>query len=178
MSSFAKPVPGLRAPLFDRLVDGVPELEKEHSPLRVYGKAAVLRSIARDLDRLFNTRRHLIQPSDIDLPATSLTILDYGVPDFSWRSALDEDGRRRFADVLRTAIVRFESRLEDPLVLLAPDPENERQLLVTISGRLRLGLHAEPVTFSVVRHTSAGSYEVLAPTDAPLMPSPHGVNHG
>src|SRR3982074_3685706 len=73
-----KNIHGLRVPLFDRLVDGAPEVQKEPTSLRVQGCEALFASIARDLQRLLNTRR----ASDAPLDPAKATVLDYGIPHF------------------------------------------------------------------------------------------------
>jgi type VI secretion system protein ImpF len=144
MSPQPQKIEGLRVPLFDRFIDSAPELRKEHTPLRVYGRAEISTSIARDLDRLLNTRRALPPAS------SALTVIDYGIPDFNHVSAADELECKRLAETIRLAIETFESRLEEPLVTIDPDPTDTRSLLVSITGRVRLGRHAEPVAFSVL----------------------------
>ena len=161
MSPQPHKIDGLRVPLFDRFVDSAPELQKEHTPMRVYGRAEVSMSIARDLDRLLNTRR---APAPA-LP--ELSVLDYGVPDFSHVSAADEAECRNLAETIRVAIQAFEPRLEEPSVVFEPDPSDVRSLLAHISGKVRLGRHPEPVTFSVLRKGRDGRMEVLTVEPVP-----------
>ena len=161
MSSQPHKIDGLRVPLFDRFLDSAPELRKEHAPLRVYGRAEVSISIARDLNRLLNTRR-AVPPA-----SPALTVLDYGIPDFSHVSAADEPECRNLAEIIRLAIEAFEPRLQEPLVTLQPDPGDARSLLAWISGKVRLGQHAEPITFSVLRRTRDGKMEVLTVEPVP-----------
>jgi type VI secretion system lysozyme-like protein len=161
-----KPVLGLRVPLFDRLVDSAPEVRKEHTPLRIYGREALFASIARDLGRLLNTRSNL--PSMTPQP----TVLDYGIPDFSHIAASDELSQRGLAETIRQAIQNFEPRLEEVVVTFARDPSSTLQLLAFIAGKVRLGTHIEPITFSVLRHTTRGEVEVIAPETPP--PHSHG----
>lgn len=161
-----KPVLGLRVPLFDRLVDSTPEVQNEHNPLRIYSKAALFDSIARDLSRLLNTRSN--RPAN----TVHLTVLDYGIPDFSYISADDELAQRPFAETIRQAIQHFEPRLEEVTIAFVRDPRNSLQLLASISGKVRLGNHTEPITFSVLRQDSHGEVEVIAPEILPF--DPHG----
>ena len=161
-----KPILGLRVPLFDRLADSAPEVRKEHTPLRIYDRAALFASIARDLGRLLNTRSTLPQNT------AQLTVLDYGIPDFSHISAADELAQRALAETIRQTIQHFEPRLEEVVVTFAPDPRSALQLLASISGKVHLSTHTEPITFSVLRESSSGEVEVIAPEILP--PHLHG----
>jgi type VI secretion system lysozyme-like protein len=100
------------------------------------------------------------------------TVLDYGIPDFSHIAASDELAQRGLAETVRQAIQHFEPRLEEVVVTFARDPRSALQLLAFIAGKVRLGTHIEPITFSVLRHTTSGEVEVIAPET--LLPHPHG----
>jgi len=161
-----KSILGLRVPLFDRLVDDAPEVRKEHAPLRIYGRADLFASIARDLSRLLNAR------NSVPANTAQLTVLDYGIPDFSHIASSDEFALRTLAETIRQAIQHFEPRLEEVVVAFERDPRSTVQLLASISGKVRLSTHTEPITFSVLHQSSSGEVEVIAPETLP--PHPHG----
>jgi type VI secretion system protein ImpF len=167
-------VTGLRAPLFDRLVDSAPEERREVSPPRIYGYEAVRLSIARDLQRLLNTRR-----APAPFTPHAATVLDYGVPEFSHLSASSATDRHTLAELLRAAIVAFEPRLQDVSVTLEPDPRTPSGLLGYIASKVRLGSFLEPVTFPVILNSSHGEVEILAAeTHAAVPPGASVVRNG
>jgi type VI secretion system protein ImpF len=156
-----KNIHGLRVPLFDRLVDGAPEVQKELTSLRVQGCEALFASIARDLQRLLNTRR----ASDAPLDPAKATVLDYGIPHFSHLSASSVTDRRTLAEILRVAISVFEPRLQDISVQLEGTGDSPHQLLGRIFCTVRLGTLLEPVTFPLLLHDRESLVEVMPPED-------------
>ena len=93
---------GARALLFDRLVDTEPESQKEVRPLRALDKNGLKASIRRELGRLLNTRCPMpLTPTD------ERTVINYGIPDFSWLSLYNGDHRARLASWIRDAIVAY-----------------------------------------------------------------------
>ncbi len=158
MSHQPKSIQGLRAPLFDRLTDQAPEVQKEATPLRLYDREAVIASVERDLQRLLNTRRAtpgLLRPSEA-------TVLDYGIPSFTHLSSASDVDHRILADLIRQAIQIFEPRVQDITVRFDRVPGSARELFGSISCALRLGTHLEPLTFPIVLGQTEGEIRVLA----------------
>jgi type VI secretion system lysozyme-like protein len=183
MSYQPRRIVGLRAPLFDLLVDSAPNQPMEVSSPRIYGRDAVRFSIAHDLYRLLNTRR----ATSVPLHVSTATVLDYGVPDFSHLSAASATDRRTLTEALRAAIVCFEPRLQDVSVSLECDPRSPSLLVGIIACKVKLGSFTEPVTFPVVLHCGGGSVQILEPlTDATqrlhaltnLLETPQDSRHG
>jgi type VI secretion system lysozyme-like protein len=156
-----KTIHGLRAPLFDRLVDSAPEARKELMPLRVHDRDALFSSIARDLQRLLNAR----SATDAPLDPARATVLDYGIPDFSQLSAASVTDRRHLAETLRAAISAFEPRLQEIFIRIEDSGNSPNQILGSISCKVRLGKMLEPITFPILLHSGEHSVEVLAPED-------------
>jgi type VI secretion system protein ImpF len=152
---------GLRVPLFDRLVDGAPEVQKELTSLRVQGCEALFASIACDLQRLLNTCR----ASDAPLDPAKATVLDYGIPHFSHLSASSVTDRRSLAEILRVAINVFEPRLQNISIQLEDPSDSSHQLIGHISCTARLGTLLESVTFPLLLHDSESLVEVMPPED-------------
>jgi type VI secretion system protein ImpF len=161
MMMHPKKINGLRVPLFDRLVDSAPEVQKELSSLRVLGREAVFASIARDLQRLLNTRR----ASNVPLDPAKATVLDYGIPHFSHLSASSVTDRRSLAKILRVAINVFEPRLQNISIQLEDTGDSSYQLLGRIFCTVRLGTLLEPVTFPLLLHDKESLVEVMPPED-------------
>jgi type VI secretion system protein ImpF len=161
MMMHPKNIHGLRVPLFDRLVDSAPEVQKEPTSLRVEGREALFASIARDLQRLLNTRR----ASNVPLDPAKATVLDYGIPHFSHLSASSVTDRRSLAEILRVAINVFEPRLQNISIQLEDPSDSTHQLIGHISCTARLGTLLEPVTFPLLLHDSESLVEVMPPED-------------
>jgi type VI secretion system protein ImpF len=179
MMMHPKNIHGLRVPLFDRLVDSAPEVQKELTSLRVLGREALFASIARDLQRLLNTRRASNAPLD---PAKA-TVLDYGIPHFSHLSASSVTDRRSLAEILRVAVNVFEPRLQNISVQLEDPGDSSHQLIGHISCLVRLDTLLEPVTFPLLLHDSESLVEVMPPVDrsAPRVHFRHSIvepSHG
>ncbi len=142
-------IQGQPVPLFDRLIDEVPELAREQTPMRVYGEDGLRRSVARDLGRLLNTRSPNLMP-------VYPTVLDYGVPDFGHLFAASLTDRTTLAETIRAAIVAYEPRLQSPAVTIEADPVNGLHALGIITGKLGLSRLPEPVSFEIFRPEPEG----------------------
>ncbi|MDH1263701.1 type VI secretion system baseplate subunit TssE [Pseudomonas sp. GD03944] len=123
--------PGFQPPLFERLAAG------EET---VFDQDALADSVRIELLRLLNTRR---APRP---PGTALTILDYGIGDWTALQAQRLDDRRLLTRDIRNAIQHFEPRLQlsDVDVQVAPD---QQRLRIHLNGALRSGTRHWPVTF-------------------------------
>jgi type VI secretion system lysozyme-like protein len=138
-------VAGAAAPLFERLTDLDPASDSEPRPLRVLTPEALKESVARELDRLLNTRAPVAAEL---LGKRRRSTIDYGIPDLSLFAPRDFDSESRLAETLREAIAAYEPRLADPQVRIAPASENGA-FVVHVDGGLRLGTVIEPVSFAV-----------------------------
>ena len=134
---------GLLPPLFERLAAGDDA---------VYDRAALAASVRTELLRLLNTRR-AIRP-----PGTALTILDYGIGDWTALQAQRLDDRRALTRDIRSAIAHFEPRLHLGEVDVQPSSEHPQRLQIRLSGMLRQGKQQWPAVF--VLDNLAGTVEV------------------
>ncbi|MBM3116352.1 type VI secretion system baseplate subunit TssE [Jeongeupia naejangsanensis] len=121
----AKP---FRAPLFERLADDEPDQHADLSPYWHYDVDEALRSIRTELSQLLNTRRETIQNLH------PLSVIDYGVDDWSAFAATAPQQQRRIERQLTEAIRRFEPRIREPQVKLVPLPGQAQRLGVQVSG--------------------------------------------
>lgn len=130
---------GSQPPLFERLAS---EDEEDHaSP--VYDRHALAESVRNELQRLLNTRR----ASRRRLP--QLSIIDYGIPDWSALHGERSDDRRLLAREIRDAIARFEPRLSLDMVEAIPLPNQLQTLSIKLTGSLREGDRRWPVAFVI-----------------------------
>jgi type VI secretion system lysozyme-like protein len=131
-----------RMPLFERLADADPQLADEARPLRMLDRAGLQASVGRELLRMLNRRS---TPRG-DAP---LTVLDYGLPDWTGLYAANPDDRLRIARGMLRAILAFEPRLGEPRVEVEPSASGQQVLRVRLSGRLRAGHTSWPVLFDI-----------------------------
>lgn len=143
-----------RVPLFERLLDARPHETSENPPLRILDEAQLQASVCAELERLFNTRRGTGRTS-------GLTVLDYGIPDWTGLYAGNADDRLRIERGMLRAILVFEPRLLRPTVrvsvLAGSDAKQAQQSLqVDVEGYLRNEHEAPAVLFSItLRHGGA-----------------------
>lgn len=142
---------GARVLLFDRLVDTEPRSQKEVRPLRTLDKQGLKQSIRVELGRLLNTRC----PIPLAPSGEERTVINYGIPDFSYLSPNNSDHRAKVASWVREAITSYEPRLVDVRVVVDPPERTERSLVVRIDAKLQLETIREPVAFSVVMKRDA-----------------------
>lgn len=125
--------------LFDRLVSA----EASAAP---DGPAAPVQSIARELERLFNTRT----PAEVGaLERRPPTVMDYGIPDLSLFPAADADARARLVRHLTRAIELWEPRLRSPAVAIERVPDRADALAARITGSLGPGAGAVRLSFEL-----------------------------
>jgi type VI secretion system protein ImpF len=154
-----KPVEGGRALLFERLVDSEPRSrEEEAQPFRILDVRALKESVRRELARLLNTRRHTRRGEQND--GEEMTVIDYGLPDFSSLSASSGDDQNRLAAVVAAAVTAFEPRLEGVRVHVERLRQEDRALLLRVEARLSIGTVAEPVSFPILVRAKSGEAEV------------------
>ncbi len=143
--SAGRRVEGVRAPLFDRLVDEHPGEASEPHPFRVLSLAGLKASVGRELERLLNTRCPLTVE---EVERRELrTVLEYGLPDFGAMFTRDRAGWQILEKSVRRTIEAFEPRLEDPVVTVLGPGDDERTLRIVIRGSLRVGREIEAVSF-------------------------------
>lgn len=148
-------VAGAPAPLFERLTDLDPGIDTEARPLRMLTPAELRQSVARELDRLLNTRAPVAADT---LAKRQRSTVDYGIPDLSLFAPRDFDSESRLVAMVREAIEVYEPRLAHPRVRLEHAAAQNGALIVHVEGGLRLGSMIEPVSFAVSVHRSGERY--------------------
>lgn len=150
--------------VLDRLIDYEPE--KKSEPVK--SRSQVLRelklSVRRDLENLLNTRwRCVAWPPD--LKQLELSLVNYGIPDFTGANmgaASDREGLRR---VVEEVIRRFEPRFKTVRVEIAKNAdEADRTLRFRINALLHAEPAPEPVTFSSELDPTSANFAVETET--------------
>ena len=136
-------IPAAFVPLFDRF--GTPASEPLGPGLQ--DAAGLQESLARDLHRLLSTKCSLTVQGYLD--AESLTVLDYGVPDFSGLSLQSSEHLLTMAAVIRKALEAFEPRLRMLEVSCSAYPNSSTRLLVDIAGAVMLAGQLHRVGFEM-----------------------------
>jgi type VI secretion system protein ImpF len=100
----------LQPSLLDRLTDDDPDRKQESREARVLSPARLRECVRRDLTWLFNTS-HLQALQDVsEYRHVSETVLNYGIPDLSGRTASSVD-TVVMEKTIRQSIIDFEPRL-------------------------------------------------------------------
>lgn len=119
-----------RAPLLERLAS---DNEAGFAQAKEFDRQALSESVREELLRLLNTRR--AQRSRLK----QMTVIDYGIADWSGLYADRSDDRLKLAREVRLAIAHFEPRLQLSEVDVQPLNGSRHALRVRIAGQLRSG---------------------------------------
>ncbi|WP_271407774.1 type VI secretion system baseplate subunit TssE [Pseudomonas sp. Q1-7] len=127
---------GLLPPLFERLA-----AQADEAP--AFDREALAESVRAELTRLLNTRRGSTRSG------RPLTLLDYGIADWSALQARRGDDRRQLLREIRAAVQHFEPRLQLTDVDVEPIPGQPQRLCIRLGGNLRSGRRAWPAVFVI-----------------------------
>lgn len=143
----------LQPALLDRLTDEEPATTQEPREARVLSKSRLRQSVLRDLAWLLNATR-LESVTDLStLPHVRRSVLNYGLPSLSGRTASSLD-LTDLARAIRDAILAFEPRILPPTlqirtVLEAGSLDHHNVIGVEIRGEL----WAQPVPLEFLVRT-------------------------
>ncbi|MEO5930380.1 MAG: type VI secretion system baseplate subunit TssE [Candidatus Kapaibacterium sp.] len=136
----------IAASLFDRLIDDDPLESSEPRPRRVVTRREFRDSVRAELMRLFNSR------SDIrhyDPAPGGMTVLNYGLPDFSSFFPASQEHQRMLTDEIVRSITAFEPRLRRVRAHVTGSPR-AGTLSIAIEAVLMAGSEPEPVSFPLL----------------------------
>lgn len=165
-----KSLVGLRAPLFERLIDLRPNSPEDAQELSFQTFDAVAASIRREVARILDTRLPWLPEDDDDEAADRLgdddadhpvtvdprtTVLRYGLADLTHLCVGNTAERHQIERLIVDAIRTFEPRLEDPTVTVHPLPSGDGAH-VEVGGLVRLGRSLEPLVFSLTSDLRVG----------------------
>ena len=132
------------APLFDRLAQVEDKNGEEEHWLDV---KQLERSVFKELIRITQTRSRLT--SSQFLNKKTLTVLDYGLPDFYGKSVQNSENRNEIHQILTKAFLFFEPRLKNITIEYLFDSQKKEELKFQISGDLQTNQSTEPVSFLI-----------------------------
>jgi type VI secretion system protein ImpF len=110
------------------------------------GPTTPAQSIARELERLFNTRT----PAPVgSLDRRPATVMDYGIPDLSLFPAADADAHKLLVRHLTRAIELWEPRLRSPSVVIERVPHRADALAARVTGNIGAAAGAIRLSFEL-----------------------------
>ena len=118
-----------RLPLFERLADADPGRADDARPIHVLDRAGLQASVWRELMRIMNRRC-------VPRPQAELSVLEYGLPDWTGLYASNPDDRLRIGRSVLRAVRAFEPRLGEPKVEVTPSARGAQVLTIHLGGRL------------------------------------------
>ncbi len=153
MAEHLLPQDRLQPALLDRLTDDEPDKKQEPREARVLSKSRMRQSVLRDLAWLFNATRLEAVADLAKLPHVRRSVLNFGMPALSGRTASSLDVTD-LARAVREAILTFEPRilpatLQIRTLLEAGDLDHHNVIGVEIHGEL----WAQPVPLEFLVRT-------------------------
>lgn len=130
------------SPLFDRLL-GTSDNNQVEIKLDSVG---LKKSLTREMGQLFSTKSRLTVSEYL---THELTVLDYGLPDFTALSPGSENDIALLAEVLTKCLEKYEPRLSMVLVTVKPDAANKTTAHATVIAAVTIGRQALRVDFDV-----------------------------
>lgn len=150
--------PRIRRGLLDRLL-GV-DVDVPEGLIQTCTIEQLRDAVARDLERLLNTRSALLSDG-IDVgPQARRSVVCFGVPDFADRVMASSDDQRFIARSLVEAIETHEPRLKHVSVDFQQGGSSGGSLQFTIRATLVVRPNRESVSFDAVLLPSASRYQV------------------
>ncbi len=153
-----RPIPGVKTPLFDRLLDDGYNVRQPVSSSRVIDLPTFRELVRRDLVSLLNTRSNL--RGTVKQLAEG-TVIDFGIPNLAPISPAAVGQRDNLSAILQKIVSTYERRLTDVRVVLQQDKANPRALIGVIYANLVFGNITEPVYFPLALDNAARKVDVL-----------------
>lgn len=140
--------------LWDRLLNS----DTSRSELFLGVDLSQLKSqVARDLERLLNTRRCYDDEEFVGFPMAGASIFNFGIPDFSAKSLSSGVDRDQICLAMAKAIERYDPRLRNVMVRLRDTQSEVHRLAFDIHAMLRVTGFQDAVSFGA-QFDSAGMY--------------------
>jgi type VI secretion system protein ImpF len=146
--------------ILDRLLDDQPDVSREAPRPRHQVVAELRQSIRRDLEHLLNTRwRCTAWPPSLD--ELEVSLVNYGIPDFTGANLGSSAERERFRRIVETTLRRFEPRFKTVRVRLVDDDDRlDRVLHFRIDAVVDADPAPEAVVFDTSLEPTSGSFVI------------------
>lgn len=116
--------------------------------------------VARDLERLLNTRKSHDETLFADYPMAAASIFNFGIPDFSAKSLSSGMDRDRICMAMADAIERHERRLRQVVVRLKDTQSEVHRLAFDIHATLHVTGFQDAVSFGAQFDSMGMFYQV------------------
>ena len=117
----------------------------------------VRKSVLRDVENLFNTRRSIFKPPESRL-YLNRSLLVYGLEDFVAQNPKSVQVQKLLVETIRDTIEKFEPRLKSVQVAFQPIDDYEHNLCFTVRATLHADPIREPIFFDTWFSASRGDY--------------------
>jgi type VI secretion system protein ImpF len=150
--------------VLDRLIDEDPGSSKESFKQRYQIIRELKDSLKRDLEQLLNTRWRCRQWPP-DLSELQVSLVNYGIPDFTGVHFTSKERQDELKDVIETVIRNYEPRLSEVTVEIVADNDTEnRSCHFRIDALLMVDPAPEPISFDTKMEPVTGDFRVEGAT--------------
>ncbi len=146
--------------VFDRLIVENPDSLDDPLKSRDIILFELKQHVRRDLQNLLNTRwRCEAWPPDYE--ELDLSLVNYGIPDFTGVGMGGPDNQKRLLEIVKRAITVFEPRFyEFEIKTVKNKNEYDRTLRFKIEGLLHAEPSPEPVTYDTRLNVNSSDFEI------------------
>ncbi len=146
--------------VYDRLIDNDPSSLEESQGSRSQVLFELKQSVRRDLQNLLNTRWKCVSwPPDYE--ELELSLINYGIPDFSGVNMGGPEAQKRLIEIVERAIEFFEPRFHRFSLLPSTNRNDyDRTLRFKIDGFLKAEPSPEPVSYDTTMDVSSAQFKV------------------
>lgn len=130
--------------LLDRLTDDEPEVGAESRDQRVVSMRRYKRAVLRDLDMLFNSKKHPRHDKIYEFTQAARSVLNYGIPDLCGTTMSTIDPGEFEAEV-KQSIQCFEPRISHELLSVHIISQIESEYIRALSFEIKGELWAQPL---------------------------------
>ena len=150
----------LMASVYDRLIDLDPTGTSEAPKSRSQVLFELKQSVRRDLQNLLNTRWKCVSwPPDYE--ELELSLINYGIPDFTGVNMGGPEEQKRLIQVVERAVGYFEPRFLRFKIQPADKTHDfDRTLRFKIEGLLRAEPSPEPVSYDTQLNVNSAEFEL------------------
>lgn len=146
--------------VLDRLLDDDPGNQREAPKSRNQVLREMKMSVQRDLENLLNTRwRCIAFPPRLD--ELELSLVNYGIPDFTGIRYASANEREEFRRIIETVVRKFEPRFKRVNVKLVDNADSlDRTCRFRIDALLFAEPAPEPVVFDTTLEPATGDFHL------------------
>lgn len=145
----------IQSSILDRLIDSDPGVTRESVQRRFLSLSQSRDTVARDLERMLNSKR-LITPVPDAYKEVSNSLLLYGLRDFTSLNPASPAVKQQLSREIADAIAKFEPRLKSLKVNL--ESTTQKTLMFRITAMLILEPVYEPISFDTYFDLNKGEY--------------------